>query len=147
MRQKGYAAMLPLIIFVIVVVLGVGSFMYTHPGFSLYDLYNIGSPNVTPAPVEVMVDKSNFVTGEILVAFQTGTTYKAAKEVFAKYEITDYENIILKSSGKEITDDLVLQSTDIFEAHVAEGKENELVTRLKAESSIRSATLNYSGAR
>ncbi len=135
--NQGYAAILPIIIIVIVAVLALGSFIYTHPGFSLYDLYNIGSPNVTPAPIEVSIDKSNYVEGEVLVVFQSGTTREQAQGVFAKYEITNYKRLTPDSD--------ILSSLDIFVVVVSPGLENEVVTKLKGESMIRSATLNYSG--
>jgi hypothetical protein len=143
MRVKGLISILPLIIFLIVVALGIGSFFYTHPNFKFSDLYNIGTPNTTPPPPEVTVDKSTFAKGELLVTFTSGTTYKQAKDFFAQANVSDYQDLAWISSGTTPQDSTILGVTDIFKVIVPEGSEVESANSFKANPIINSATPNY----
>lgn len=100
--------------------------------------------NCSPTPTSKIADWE-YVKGEIIITFKENTVYKQSKELFSSLGITEYENAYWKSTNKVVTDDTILQTTDIFEIKVTIGTEDEMVTKLLKESIVRAASKNYIG--
>lgn len=130
--KQGFTAQILLILlFLCVLILGTGSYLYLKD--------RMASAPVDQGLAPASVDKSKYKEGEVLVTFKSGTTFANVSDMFSQNAITEFRH----STNKVLTLADTVSSTDIFYASVAPGKEQEYVSKLLTVDIVATASLRY----
>lgn len=128
MKNKGLIHLLPLLI-VGILIIGVGGLMVWKGGVNKTSNQN---------------NDGQFVSGEVLVMFNQGTTYKQAKDLLNSLGVTEFENGYYKTMKIDLSDDMVVDK-GVFKLLTIPGKEDELINKLSSENIVKTASKNFIG--
>lgn len=128
MNKKGIIHLLPLLL-VGTLIIAVGGLMVWKGGVIKTSNQN----NV-----------SQFVSGEVLVMFSQGTTYKQAKDLLNSLGVTEFENGYYTAMKIDLSDDMVVDKS-VFTLLTIPGKEDELINKLSNENIVKTASKNFIG--
>lgn len=96
------------------------------------------------ATLSTTKDKNGYeyVSGEIIVIFEDGTTYKQVKELFLSKGLTNFKSNYPGRDSKNFDDQFMLEFWDSFIVSVNPGQEKTIVDDLNKENIVRAASTN-----